>query len=107
MMSDNSGHAGERDAVDEIWNLARHLYDESRTLGEHVRDSERHHGNELASAVYQARADAMMDAARELRELALYLDPDADRQKRPASLAHGEALGTDTWADGGGDDSDA
>lgn len=77
------------DAVDELMNLARHLHAESRTLGDHVRDAERGDGSELASAIYQSRADALMDAARHLHRTAKWMDGAGDR---PAELAHGEEL---------------
>jgi len=84
------GRRAERDDITaDLMNLARHLYDESRNLGEHVRDSERGSGNELASAVYQARADGLMDACEEIRQMSRWLDGE---RERPPSLAHGEEL---------------
>lgn len=77
------------DVPTEVMNLARHLYAESRNLGTHVADSEKGHGNELASAIYQARADGIMDACNGIRELSLWLEGERDR---PASLIHGEEL---------------
>lgn len=84
--------ATDTDVSEELMNLARHLYAESRNLGSHVKDSEKHHGNELASAIYQARADALMDACQAIRQMALWMDGERDR---PAPLHHGEELAAD------------
>lgn len=83
----------DKDIPAHMMDLARHLHAESRDLGDHVRDSERGDGSELTAAIYQARADALMDAARYIRRTAKWLDGEGER---PAELEHGAALtGTD------------
>jgi hypothetical protein len=110
------GTRAELDVSGELMNLARHLYAESQDLGDHVRDSERGDGSELAAAIYQARADGLMDAARYIRRTARWMDGEVDK---PAELEHGAALSGEDGTEGvpwrgseprtadGGDDGDA
>lgn len=112
-MTDRQFPEGERDFPALLMDLARHLSAESRDLGDHVRDSERGDGSDLAAAVYQARADGLMDGSRQIRRMAMWLDGEGEK---PPELEHGAALASDgtghgvpwregaPWDEGDGDE---
>lgn len=95
----------------ELMNLARHFHDKSHDFR---RDADRA-TTEPGKMLDDSLADAYSDAADEARNLARYLD--GDREDRPATLAHGEALaspearGSDgvalPWRSGGDEGGDA
>lgn len=98
---------GKRDALEtdvdpvvELMNLARHFFDE----GKNYRENARRGTGDKAEITQNLLADAHMDAASALKQLARHLDGESNR---PAKCAHGEALAGDSnwngvpWRSGG------